>query len=113
MKYFISQLLAITSLILNGQTTSFEYIFSQNKSDFNAHAIETSDSNFVIAANEWLVNSPKKSSIIKLSKKGVLIKKLTFENDSLACYLKRVVETNYGFLAVVVQDTSFLMAVKW
>jgi hypothetical protein len=106
MKFSILPLtMLLLPLSLKSQSASFEYIFNQNKSDFGAFALQTSDSSFLIATNQRFVVTPRRSSIIKLNQKGILLKTLTFENDSAPCYIKRLVKTSYGFLAVGGQNT--------
>ena len=92
--------LTFSSLSLVGQSASFEYTSNQNKSDFAEIAIETPDSGFLIATNQWRPTYPRRCSVIKLNKKGVLMKVWTFENDSTPSYIKRLIKTNYGFLGV-------------
>ena len=114
MKFLILQLLALmVPCSLMSQSTSFEYIFNQNKTDFAEIAIETPDSGFLIAANQWGLAYPRRNSIIKISKKGILIKTLTFGNDSAPSYIKRLLKTNYGFLAVGAQNVVYGKSYLW
>jgi hypothetical protein len=99
-------LLLMLSLHSKGQSPSFEYVVSQTKYDVSEYAIETPDSGFLITTNQWRGTFPRSNFIIKLDKKGVFIKRLIFENDSIYGYIKRIIPTNYGFLAVGGQTTT-------
>jgi hypothetical protein len=115
MKYFIFQIIALLPLFLNGQSTAFQYVFSKTQSDDFLHAIETSDSSYLIVTNQDFSGSPSHSAVIKLNKNGAFIKKLTFENDSLKSYINRLVPTSYGFLGVggqVANQKYYLWLIK-
>ncbi len=98
-------LIFVMSLSLNGQTPSFDYAFSQSKKDIGECALETPDSNFLIVTNQWTSGS-RRSFILKLSKRGVLLQTLMFENDSINGYIKRLIPTSYGFLSIGGQATN-------
>jgi Secretion system C-terminal sorting domain len=91
---------------LNGQFQSFEYVFSQGKSDVGQFVTETSDSSFLIVVNDWISATTKQTSIVKLNNKGIFQKKMTLQNDSILCNVKRLIKTNFGYLAVGSQTTN-------
>jgi hypothetical protein len=101
MKLYIFWLFAwFLPLTLIGQSVYFKYIFNQNGSDFAHFAIETPDSSFLIAANQWGLAYPRQCSIIKLNKKGELLKTLNFQNDTAPYNLNRIIKTSYGYLSI-------------
>jgi hypothetical protein len=112
-KHNIILIIAIMPLLLKAQSNEFEYIFNQNKSDFAQFAIETLDSSFLIAANQWGLAYPRQCSIIKLNKKGELVKTLTFRNDSAPYNIRRMIKTSYGFLSIGGQNDTARKYYLW
>lgn len=113
MKLFILlSIIFITSLSLQSQIPSFEFVFSQTATNAFEHVIQTKDSNFLVAVNQFRAAS----SVSKLSKNGRLIKTLTLENDTLLTFIKRITPTNYGFLgvgsALILNRTYYLWLIK-
>jgi hypothetical protein len=105
-------LVFVASLSLNGQIPSFEFVFSQTATNAFEHVIQTEDSSFLVAVNQFRAAS----SVSKLSKNGRLIKTLTLGNDSLLTFIKRVTPTSYGFLgvgsALILNTTYYLWLIK-
>ena len=99
MKYYFLNLFILLSFVLRSQSLSFDYVFSQSKKDISEYALETPDSNFLIVTNQW-TSGPRRSFILKLNKRGALVKTLILENDSINGYIKRLIPTSYGFLGI-------------